>query len=398
MISFASNVQLPFASTGAKSNAADVPWVLVGCSYGGNLAAWTASIKPGTFWAYHASSAPVHAISNYWRYWSPVQKGMPANCSKDVSLVIDHMDQVWANGTTEEIENLKSMFKMHGLEPSDIGAALAVAPGQWQEKEFFTGYDDFDKWCDYIENAVTTSSNGTTLYPTKFTAGPEGVGLQRALQGYATWFTTLVLPNACAELSAVWKGKYNAECFNKHNASSPMFTDTSVLNSFDRQWLWILCNEPFGAWQTGVPDRPSLVSRTNTVNYYVRQCGLYFPPGPNGETYGIERGKTEDQLNSWTGGWNLAGNTTRVSFANGEYDPWIHESVSSDFRPGGPVASSKKAPVFTIPGGFHCCEWKAKNGEVNEGVRAVINQVVDQLVDWVAEWPGSARNRSKEAH
>jgi hypothetical protein len=43
------------------------PWVMSGGSYSGALAAWTASIAPGTFWAYHASSAPVQAIYDFVR-------------------------------------------------------------------------------------------------------------------------------------------------------------------------------------------------------------------------------------------------------------------------------------------------------------------------------------------
>lgn len=41
------------------------PWVFSGGSYSGALAAWVESTSPGTFWAYHASSAPVQAIYDY---------------------------------------------------------------------------------------------------------------------------------------------------------------------------------------------------------------------------------------------------------------------------------------------------------------------------------------------
>ena len=40
------------------------------------------------------------------------------------------------------------------------------------------------------------------------------------------------------------------------------------------------CNEPFGYWQDGAPeDRPTIVSRLVTADYWIRQCGLYFPEG-----------------------------------------------------------------------------------------------------------------------
>jgi len=61
---FAKTVYLPFDKTNS-SNAAKAPWVFMGGSYSGALTAWTESISPSTFWAYHASSAPVEAIDNY---------------------------------------------------------------------------------------------------------------------------------------------------------------------------------------------------------------------------------------------------------------------------------------------------------------------------------------------
>lgn len=61
---FANNVKLPFDSNGS-SNAANAPWVFSGGSYSGALATWTESVDPGTFWAYHATSAVVEAIYDF---------------------------------------------------------------------------------------------------------------------------------------------------------------------------------------------------------------------------------------------------------------------------------------------------------------------------------------------
>lgn len=61
---FAKTIDLPF-DTNHSSNADKAPWVFSGGSYSGALSAWTESTSPGTFWAYHASSAPVEAISDY---------------------------------------------------------------------------------------------------------------------------------------------------------------------------------------------------------------------------------------------------------------------------------------------------------------------------------------------
>lgn len=63
-VNIAKTIALPF-DTNHGSNADKAPWVFSGGSYSGALAAWIESMAPGTFWAYHASSAPVQAIEDY---------------------------------------------------------------------------------------------------------------------------------------------------------------------------------------------------------------------------------------------------------------------------------------------------------------------------------------------
>lgn len=111
---FAENVRPPFDTQG-KSKASVAPWVLYGGSYSGAVTAWTASTAPGTFWAYFATSAVVQAISNFWQYFAPEQKFMPSNCTSDISLVIEHIDNVMGAGTTAEKNALKAMFGLEGV-------------------------------------------------------------------------------------------------------------------------------------------------------------------------------------------------------------------------------------------------------------------------------------------
>lgn len=155
-------------------------------------------------------------------------------------------------------------------------------------------------------------------------------------------------------------------------------------NAINRQWNWFLCNEPFDYWQGGAPaGRPSIVSRLVTPEYWERQCALFFPP--EGEyTYGHAEGKTVDDVNAYTGGWNT--NTTRLVWTNGQFDPWKDATVSSDFRPDGPLKSTAEAPVLMIPAGIHCSDLLAQNGIVNAGVQKVIDTEIAQIEQWVAEY------------
>ncbi len=54
----------------------------------------------------------------------------------------------------------------------------------------------------------------------------------------------LLLTTAACEGYGYWTGEKNLECFDSCNASSPIYTDVSLSNAVDRQWTWMLCNEP----------------------------------------------------------------------------------------------------------------------------------------------------------
>ena len=69
-----------------------------------------------------------------------------------------------------------------------------------------------------------------------------------------------------------------------------------------------------------------------------------------------------------------------------QFDPWREAGVSSEYRPGGPLASRPSAPVNIIPGGFHCSDLILKNGKVNAGAQEVIDTEVAQIKTWVAEY------------
>ncbi|KAJ5174589.1 uncharacterized protein N7482_000466 [Penicillium canariense] len=390
---FAENVKLPFDNS-SSSNAQNAPWVLSGGSYSGALSAWTESTSPGTFWAYHASSAPVEAIFDYWQYFAPVQEGMPKNCSRDISRVVDYIDGINKHGNEKKLQQLKEMFGLGDIEHfDDFASALESGPWLWQSNAFYTGYSGFYEFCDYVENV----EDGTGVIP-----GAEGVGVKKALTGYAKWFKNIYLPGSCAGYG-YWTDEMTTACYNTYNASSPIFTDTSVSNAVDRQWQWFLCNEPLFYWQeydfprdligyylltlllSGAPsDVSSIVSRAVTGEYWQRQCSLFFPE-VNGFTFASAKGKTAAQVNSWTKGWSLT-DTTRLIWANGQFDPWRSAGVSSSFRPGGALESRPSAPVNVIPGGFHCSDLIIANGDANEGVMKIIDAEVAQIKTWVEEY------------
>ncbi|MCJ1226910.1 hypothetical protein MMC12_003565 [Toensbergia leucococca] len=386
---------LPFDPTN-KSQACTAPWVFSGCSYSGALSAWTASTDPGTFWAYASTSAPVEAIYDFWQYYVPVRQGMPANCSKDVSRVVRHVDHVLERGNQAEKTALKGSFGFDALEDDDFAYVLAFGPLSWQNNDFFSGYSDFFQFCDSVENAVPNgnSSNSNITIP-----GENGVGLEKALVGYASWLNSSpsVIPNCdlyCTDpLQPLlihtdcegfgYNGTYNLECLDTHNPANILFTDYSVGNIASRQWQWLLCNE-FAWWEDGAPlGTTTIVSRLVSAAYWQRQCALYFPP-EDGYTYGSAKGETVNDTNAYTGGWKIT-NTTRLIWTNGQYDPFREASVSSSYRPRGPLASTAQAPLQVIPGGYHCSDLRLANAAANAGVQLVVDNEVQQIKEWVDE-------------
>jgi hypothetical protein len=260
-----------------------------------------------------------------------------------------------------------------------LHSALQNGPWLWQGNQFYAN-SGFFAFCDAVENADTPSAT---------IPGAEGVGLEKALAGYAKWMSSSFLPGFCASYGYdEWSSNSSVGCLDTYNASSPYYSDWSLSNQFDRQWVWMTCNEPFGYWQDAAPiGRPSLVSRFVTEEYWTRQCNLFFPE-MDGVTNGLAAGKTYQDVNQYTGGWYID-NSTRLTYANGGYDPWREASVSSEFRPGGAFNGSAQVPVNVVPGGFHTSDLVTRNGAVNPGCQAVIDAGVKNIVDWVAQWPKS---------
>lgn len=173
MTNFALNAKLEFCEEG-DCNANDVPWVLVGGSYSGALAAWTSQLDPDVFHAYHASSAVVEAIHDFWTFFSPIEQALPTNCSNDIKAVVKYVDYVFEQGDKDDIEELKAKFNLEDLNAMDFADVLANPLSEWQGDQ-----DAVIEFCDYLETYGNKSkaiiNNGA------------GVGLVAALDAYAAW-------------------------------------------------------------------------------------------------------------------------------------------------------------------------------------------------------------------
>jgi hypothetical protein len=290
-----------------------------------------------------------------WQYDTPILQGMPKNCSSDLSLVMNYVDNILLNGTSEDQDKLKASFGLGGLiHNEDFANALIPPFSTWQGSITY-----FDEFCDAIEGA--TGSDPTI-------PSAKGVGLDAALGNYAQYINSSFYP--C-----------EGDCFDENIApyGTAPYNATDLVENLDgeRQWTWMLCNEAFGWWQSGTPNNETrLISRLVTESYLVKVCGLYFPDA--------DFTNTEDTFNAKYGGWNPP-STTRLMLSNGQFDPWQSASVSSQFRPGGPLNSTADLPIFMVPGGSHCYDFFTDSSS-SPGILETVKNEVKQMKTWVEEF------------
>nr|CDP27866.1 Putative serine protease [Podospora anserina S mat+] len=345
-------------------------WVYTGGSYAGSLATWLSRLeekegeegKGRAFFAYYGSSAVVKAIGDFWQYFVPVLEAMPKNCTRDVERVVVFADELtW-------------------------GLASLQTTQFYSEKNI--GYSPFYRFCDYVEGLYPVEPNATV-------PGEDGVGLEKALEGYARYIKEDVVPGFCAKSGyPEWQDGNSTLCLQNMNASSLAFTDLSVKNWGNRQWWWLLCNEPFEWWQSAPPlssSYPRVISEYVTAEYWASLCPRFFP----NTTYTLAEGKTAGDVNVRTGGWNLTSNVTRTMNTNGQYDPWRDATLSSTFRPGGPVTEMEKdgLQVRLVKGGTHCSDLVGLNWEANAELDGLVDGVVDQLAWWIGQYHSDAYDR-----
>ncbi|KAH9858662.1 peptidase S28 [Lenzites betulinus] len=358
---FAKNVDLPMAG-GDALKPGQAPWVLIGGSYSGALTSFTMVNKPNLFQAAYASSAVVESITDYWGYFEPIRQFMAPNCSADVQAVIAHIDEVFTFGSKQEINNIKAMFNMSALTHLDDAAgALRNNLWDWQSLSPSSNGGLFFEFCDALE-----VKNGVS-------AGPNGWGVEHALQAWAAHWTGGYYEQLCGDQDAV-------SCLGTYNATQDVFTDVSIDNA-DRSWTWIVCNE-VGFYQEGAPLlHPTIVTRLVQPAYDERQCTYWFPEAF--EHLGHLPVPNVAATNKAYNGWFVQEN--HLFFANGHRDPWREATLAADgtsFRstPGQPLA---------ISDGFHCSDLSTTNGAVDATVLAVQKQGIQAITEWVKEWKPS---------
>lgn len=73
---------------------------------------------------------------------------------------------------------------------SHVGSALIGPLGYWQSIQLYSGYSAFYEMCDTVQGAIGNFSAPNATY------SANGVGLPKALDNYANWWSTNYLPGS----------------------------------------------------------------------------------------------------------------------------------------------------------------------------------------------------------
>jgi hypothetical protein len=125
-------------TTSYRPHPSTTPWVFIGGSYPGARAAFIRIRNPETIYASWSSSGPVEAQIDMSSYWQAAERAIPRNCSNDWVAVTKYVDELFTNGTDQQINNLKTR----------IITAEFTGPGgnttQLDESGYLQDLDQFD--------------------------------------------------------------------------------------------------------------------------------------------------------------------------------------------------------------------------------------------------------------
>lgn len=309
---FANNFDAP-AGINASLAPNVTPWVWLGGSYPGIRGAQLRIRNPETFFATWASSAPTEAAVDMWTYYAQAERSMTRNCSADFTAITRYVDNVLANGTSEEGTTLKKEL-LTAIAASPRNLTPSVSEQDIEELDnpsagsllltplTFYQYYGFQRsvapFCDVLETqnrtSIPTTDNGGI---SKAISPASGLALEYNIS--TAWNAFLV---------ALGETNYDA-------IESPSPPD--LVQGFS--WTYQYCSE-YGYYQRGNPENlHTIESQFISLDYIQSNCNATYP--------GFLPSSPNVASPNKYGGWLMQPSNTM--FSSGEYDPWRAYSPAS---------------------------------------------------------------------
>ncbi|KAM3453362.1 hypothetical protein MY3296_003770 [Beauveria thailandica] len=360
----------------AQLNAPDTPWIIYGGSYAGGFAAMARKLYPDVFWGAISSSGVTAAVDKFWEYHEAFRNFAPAGCSDAQQALTGIVDAVLFGGKQHEVDDLKNMFHLDGLQDDEF-AHLITGPLSGLQSTNWATEDDADElsfYCAAITSAARLFASTAHLghkarHFTKLRGHGRDLELRSAqLLNWAGYIRNMVKK---AKRSSC-KGLSNARCYSNRHVPDK----TAISNNMYRPWLWQTCTE-WGYFVNGEhtpKDRQPVISRAATVDYATVNCRRFF---------NITTPPDVDIINKH-GSFNFS--YPRLAIIDGKQDPWRAATPHADGLP--ERASTVSEPYLLIDWGVHHWdEFGPRPGLDEEGLPP--KQVADnqqQQVEFVKAW------------
>ncbi|KAJ3230072.1 hypothetical protein HDU81_004799 [Chytriomyces hyalinus] len=293
-------------------------WFVIGGSYAGNLAAWLIDRHPDLIFAAHASSAPVMATQDFWRYSFAVDEGMThfagsSACMQGWTRAVRAFDEHIASLRNDpaRLAEFKSRFWLSQVESlGDIG--MVVTQGFSSTVQYAPQYN-------YLINPNDTSGDPGLTFLDALCDG-------RYFPAFTDRLATADQLLESLQKLTIQYLALQAGIQSDKDPNAAMLATTSIDDrSFDNSWfLWYYqsCNE-FGYSLTAQSVDPQKNQLVENWSVYSQALTLEYQ-----KSWCVQTGLAEtatgaasvQRTNAKYGGLNV--NASRVLWINGALDPW----------------------------------------------------------------------------
>ncbi|GIQ82805.1 peptidase S28 [Kipferlia bialata] len=314
------------------------PWIAIGGSYSGNLAAWMRLRYPHLIAGALASSAPVKAEVDYYQYFDVVQASLGTSsygnqCTQAVADAVTRAETLIATKSGRD-----ELFRMFNL-CDDID---------------YSDVNDVANFMSLLDDPIA----GTIQYAkpgdiealcTDIVDGPNSSTLENI-----------------AELVAA---EYYPGCVDASYQStidSMLDLDPTAETASERAWTWQCCTE-FSYWQTGTTS--DVVSELVDVDYFHSWCS---------DVFGIEAEEADmqtAQTNVLYGAEKQR--ISNVFYANGDVDPW--HALGNMF-------DNPASPRYVMHGTSHCADMYATKLDDPAPLATIREFQLQAMNEWIRTW------------
>jgi len=335
---------------------ASVPWILIGGSYPGMLAAFGRTAYPDVFDCAVASSAPVHGQLDFTGFQEVVTHGYA-------------MDVEGVHGSPQCAAQIAQGH-------ASIQTMLLTAAGRAQLATLFPAAVPDAAWLEDSTNARTFAGCGVASFPAQSnhptcTTPACGVSQICAIMAPSNASKN---DNATAlkRLAMVAAAQAGDGADMTFSCEMDWQMPGDIPKAHENYWGWQCCTE-YGFYQTCEEGTEcfytqGLVSFSNQDHQPDDYCSSQF---------GINREQTKAWTTANDARWTSSvANATKIMWVNGDLDPW--HALSNLASPG-----EEQPVVWPVKGAHHCAWMSAAAEDDQQSIKDARAAVYKQVSEWV---------------